>query len=148
MLLSYMIKYLPCLIVKFQAANKNLLLERCRAFNHVQPTTICMVQIFHLHHRELALPRSSFLTVTKLTNIHQPIFKIDSREKNLSKYICSVLNLFKSLVKLFRTNSIISIKPRNLHTNLLPTFILKSLNFFRGTALLNLQQNTSLGVSG
>ena len=118
MLLSYTIKYLPYLIVKFQVAiDKKLLLARCRAFKHVESTTIYMIKIFHLHYRESALLQSSFFIVTKLTNICQPISSIDSREKNLSKYIY-VFNLFKSLGKHFHTNSIISIRPRNLHINL------------------------------
>ena len=67
---SYMIKYLPCLIVKFQATiHKNLLLAGCRTFENVNPTTIYMIKRFHLHYRELALLQSSLLTVTKLTNI-------------------------------------------------------------------------------
>ena len=119
MFLSYMIKYLPFLTVNFQAAiHKNQLVARCRAFEHVESTIIYMIKIFHLDYRELALPYSSFLTVTKLTKICWPIFKIDSGEKNLSKYICFVLNLFKSLVKPFHTNSIISMRSRNLHTSL------------------------------
>ena len=68
--LSYMIKYLPYLVVNFQAAiHKNLLLARCRAFEHAEPTTIYIIKKFHLHYRELALLQSSLLTVTKLTNI-------------------------------------------------------------------------------
>ena len=63
--LSYMIKYLPCLIVNFQAAmRKNLLLARCKAFDHVEPTTIYIIKIFNLHYRELAPLQSSVLTVT------------------------------------------------------------------------------------
>ena len=68
--LSYMIKYLPCLTVNIQAAiHKNLLLARCKAFEHVELTTIYVIKIFHLHYRELALLHSSLLTVTKLTSI-------------------------------------------------------------------------------
>ena len=68
--LSCMIKYLPCLIVNVQVAiHKNLLLASCRAFEHVEPTTIYMIKIFHLHYRKLPLLQSSLLKVTKLTNI-------------------------------------------------------------------------------
>ena len=90
--ISYMIKYLPRLIVKFQAAiHKNLLLARCRAFGHVERTTIYKIKIFY---REFVLLQS-----------------IDSRVKNLSKYIFPILKLFKGLVKRFHINSIISIRP-------------------------------------
>ena len=69
--LSYMIKYLPCLVVNFQAAiHKNLFLARCKAFEHVEPTTNYIIKIFHLHYRELALLQSSLVTAAKLTNIH------------------------------------------------------------------------------
>ena len=48
--LSCMIKYLPCLIVNFHAPiHKNLLLARCTTFEHVEPTIIYMIKIFHLH---------------------------------------------------------------------------------------------------
>ena len=55
--LSCMIKYLPCLLVNFQAAiYKNLVLARCREhFEHVEPNTIYIIKRFHLHYRGLAL---------------------------------------------------------------------------------------------
>ena len=44
--LSYIIKYLPCLIVNFQAAiHKNLPLARCKAFEHGEPTNIYIINI-------------------------------------------------------------------------------------------------------
>ena len=51
-------------------AVKNLLLARCRAFEHAEPTIIYVIKIFHLHYRELALIQSSLLTFTKLTITH------------------------------------------------------------------------------
>ena len=64
----------------------------------------------------------------------------NSSEKNLSIYICSVLNLFKSSAKLFHTNSIISIRPRNLHTNLYSAANLsfEIIHFFQSNSLIEL----------
>ena len=57
---SYMIKYLPCLLVNFQAAiYKNLLLAKC-----CKPTTRYIIKRFLLQCRELALPQRILLIVT------------------------------------------------------------------------------------
>ena len=57
--LSYMIKYLPCLLVNFQAAiHKNLLLTKC-----FKPTTRYIIKRFHLHYRELAIVQRILLII-------------------------------------------------------------------------------------
>ena len=102
--LSYMIKYLPCFLVNFQAViHKNLLLAKCS-----NPTTIYIIKRFHLHYRELPFLQMILSIVTTtlllkvfkrivnfysyhLTNVYWPIFQINSRIKSLSKYICFVL---------------------------------------------------------
>ena len=64
--LSYMIKYLPSLLVNFQAAiYKILLLARCRAFfEHVEPTTIYIIKNISTHYRKLAPLHRIFLILT------------------------------------------------------------------------------------
>ena len=58
--LSYMIKYLPCLLVNFQAPiYKNLLLAKCS-----KPTNRYIIKRFHLHYRELALLQRILLIIT------------------------------------------------------------------------------------
>ena len=48
--LSYMIKYLPFLVVTFQAAiHKYLLWQNVAHFERVEPATIYMSKKFHLH---------------------------------------------------------------------------------------------------
>ena len=87
-------------------------IRACRAHHHLYDQNI-----------SLALRRACsspvFFSYSYQVN-HDLLANILNRQqrKKFSKYICFVLNLFKSLVKLFHTNSIISIRPRNLHTNL------------------------------
>ena len=51
---SYMIKYLPCLLVNVQVAiYRNLLWQNVVYFEHADPTTIYIIKIFHLHLRQL-----------------------------------------------------------------------------------------------
>ena len=57
--LSYIIKYLPCLLVNFQAGiYKNLLLANCS-----KPTTIYIIKRYPLHYRHLSLLQRIFLIV-------------------------------------------------------------------------------------
>ena len=57
---------LPCLLVNVQAAiYRNLLLARCRAFEHVELTTMYLTNLqFHLHFRELPLLQKILLIKT------------------------------------------------------------------------------------
>ena len=67
--LSYMIKYLPCLLVNFQAA---IYKAKCRgyfwqnveAFGHVEATTTYTIKRFHLLYRVLALLQRILLILT------------------------------------------------------------------------------------
>ena len=106
---------LPCLLVNIQAAIYiNILLARCRAFEHAEPTTIYITNLrFHLHFRQLALLQRILLivttglllktleefwsfTVTTLTNICWPILLHSNlySATNLCFWCCS--NFFRN----------------------------------------------------
>ena len=59
--LTYMIKYLPCLLVNVQAAihKKTYFSEDAEHFGHGEPTTIYIVNILNLHYRSLLFSRES-----------------------------------------------------------------------------------------
>ena len=58
--LSYIIKYLMCLLTNFQAE----ILKNVEHLEHVDLTTIYIIKRFHFHFRELAPLQGIFLTLT------------------------------------------------------------------------------------
>ena len=64
--LSYIIRYLQCLLINFQAAiYKKPHLQNVEHFEHVEPTIINIIKIFHLYYRAFALLQRILFIITK-----------------------------------------------------------------------------------
>ena len=94
--ISYMIKYLPSLLVNFQAAiYKILLLARCRAFfEHVEPTTI-----YSFRNISIALQKACSSPVNLLNSNNHTAVKsfrkiVSFYSYEISKYLlANILNI-------------------------------------------------------